>query len=282
MPTFATPTPIDLAINIPVGGIEVVASDRSDTVVTVSPTNPDKATDVRGAHETTVEFDGTRLTIKAPKPRFSVVGPSESIEVRVELPSGCRLTAETSAGFVRSSGRLGATRIRASHVDLDETGDLWVRAIHGNAAVQHADGDLEITADHGQIRVGTVTGDATLKASHGSIAIGETGGELDAKLSYGDLEIGSALSSVAAKTAYGSIQLREVSDGSIDLETAYGELAIAVRPGVAAWLDVVSKNGRVRNELSAEAAPAASEQSVAVRARTQFGDISIQRAKGKK
>ena len=40
MPTYDTPTPIDLAINLPVGVIEVFAGDRSDTVVTVSPTKP--------------------------------------------------------------------------------------------------------------------------------------------------------------------------------------------------------------------------------------------------
>ena len=147
MPTFETPTSIDLAINLPVGGIEVIASDRLDTVVTVSPTNPAKAVDVRGANETTVDFDGARLTIKAPKPRFTVVGPTESVEIKVELPVGSRLTAETASGFVRSHGRLGATRIKASHVDLDSTGDLWLRANHGNAEIGSADGDVEITAD---------------------------------------------------------------------------------------------------------------------------------------
>ena len=277
MPTFSTPTPIDLAINVPVGGIEIVASDRLDTVVTVSPTNPSKAVDVRGADETTVEFDGSRLTIKGPKPRFTVIGPTESVEVRVELPVGSRLTAETAAGFVRSNGRLGATRIKASHVDLDTVGDLWLRANHGNAEIGTADGDVEITADHGQIRIGSVAGDATLKASHGSVTIGEAGGEVDAKLSYGDLEITTAHASVAAKTAYGSIRLREVSDGAIDIETAYGQLTVGVKAGVPAWLDLVSKSGRVRNDLDGDKPATETEQSVAIRARTQFGEITIQR-----
>ena len=277
MPTFATPTPIDLAINLPVGAIEVVASDRTDTRVTVSPTNPAKAVDVRGAEETTVEFDGSRLVIKGPKPRFTVIGPSESIEVRVELPSGSRLTAELSAGGVRSSGRLGATRIKCSHVELDTTGDLWLRANHGNAEIRLIDGDAEITADHGQIRLGTVTGEATLKASHGSVTIGEAGGEVDAKLSYGDVEIGTALDSVTAKTAYGSIRVREVSSGSISVDSGYGQLTIGVREGVAAWLDLASKNGRVRNDLEGDSAPASTDNTVAVRARTQFGEITIQR-----
>ena len=277
MPTFATPGPIDVAVNLPVGRLDVVATDRTDTVVTVSPTNPDKPVDVRGAADTTVAFADGRLTVTAPKPRFSITGPSESIEIRVELPSGSRLTAETAAGSVRSTGILGATRVKASHVDLEHTGDLWLRAIHGNVEVGTADGNAEITADHGQIRVGTVTGDALLKASHGTVTIGEAGGEVDARLSYGDLEIGSALASVSGRTAYGAIRLREVSSGSIDLDSGYGQLTVGIREGVAAWLDVASEGGRVRNELAADSAPAATDQTVAVRARTQYGDILIQK-----
>ena len=278
MPTYTTPTPIDLAIKLPVGAVEIFASDRKDTVVTVSPTNPAKAVDRRGAEETKVDFDGQRLTITGPRPRFSFVGPFESVDVRVELPTGSRLTAETSGGGVRTVGRLGATRVKSSMVDLDATGDLWVRAMHGNVTVADADGGVEITADHGQIRLGAITGDTVLKASHGTIVVGECGGALEAKLSYGDLDITKALDSVTAKTAYGSIQLHEISSGSIQVESGYGQITIGVRAGVPAWLDLSSKNGRVRNELDGDGAPDPSEQTVAVRARTQYGDITIQRA----
>jgi len=279
MPTYTTPTPIHLPIKPPVGAVEILAGDRLDTVVTVSPTNPAKAVDRRGAEETKVDFDGQRLTITGPRPRFSFVGPFESVDVRVELPSGSRLTAETSGGGVRTVGRLGATRVKSSMVDLDTTGDLWVRAMHGNVTVADADGGVEITADHGQIRLGAITGDTVLKASHGTIVVGECGGALEAKLSYGDLDITKALDSVTAKTAYGSIQLHEISSGSIQVESGYGQITIGVRAGVPAWLDLSSKNGRVRNELDGDGAPDPSEQTVAVRARTQYGDITIQRAR---
>jgi len=281
MPAYSTPGPIDLAINLPVGIVEVLAGDRTDTIVTVSPTNPAKAVDRRGAEETTVDFDGRRLTVTGPKPRFSVIGPTESVDVTVELPSGSRLTAEISVGGVRTVGRLGNTRIKASTgpVDIDATGDLWLRASHGNATVATVDGGIEVTADHGQIRVGSVTGDAILKASHGSIMVGEAGGDLDAKLSYGDLDVTKALASVSVKTAYGSIHLHEVSSGSIQAESGYGQVTIGVRPGVPAWLDLSSKDGRVRNELAGDRAPEASEQTVSVRARTQHSDISIRRAR---
>ena len=145
MPTFDTPTPIDLAINLPVGVIEIVASDRTDTVVTIIPTNPDKAVDRRGADETKVEFEGGRLTIQGPKPRLSFIGPTESVDVKVELPTGSRFTAEISVGGVRTEGRLGATRVKGSTgaVDLDATGDLWLRAGHGNATVGRVDGSAD-------------------------------------------------------------------------------------------------------------------------------------------
>ncbi|CAN5206820.1 DUF4097 family beta strand repeat-containing protein [soil metagenome] len=283
MPTFSTPTPIDLAIELPVGRIDVVAGDRSDTTVEVRPSNPAKDVDRRGADETQVEFDATdnRLTIKGPKPRFSLFGPTESVDVRVELPAHSRLTAELSMGGVRTTGTLGATRIKASMgaVDLDNTGDLWLRAGHGNVTVKNVAGDAQVTADHGRIRIASIEGGSALKASHGSVVVGETHGDLQANLSYGDLEITNAEGSVTAKTAYGSVDLLEVSTGDIQVESAYGDIRVGVRAGVPAWLDLSSKNGLIRNELDGDRAPAADEQTVAVRARTQASSITIHRAK---
>lgn len=279
MPTYSTPTPIDLAVNVSVGAVEVVASDRQDTVVTVSPTNTAKEADRRGAEETTVALDGPRLTVLTPKPRFTVLGPSASVDVRVELPTGSRLTVEISAGWVKTTGRFGATRVKAASggARLDGTGDLWLRAGHGSVSVVAADGDVEVVADHGQIRLGRVAGAALLKASHGGVQVEEVGGDLEARLSYGDLEVGHALGSVVARTAYGSIRLGEVVTGSVEAESGYGEVEVGVRDGVPAWLDLASKNGRVRNGLEADRAPADAEQAVAVRVRTQFGDVSVQR-----
>jgi DUF4097 and DUF4098 domain-containing protein YvlB len=282
MPTYDTPTPIDLAINVQVGRIEVVAGDRTDTVVTVSPSSSTKAIDRRGVEQTKITYEDERLSIIGPKPRISWIGsgPYESVDVRVELPSGSRLTAELAVGNVRTTGRLGATRIKASTgtVDVDTTGDLWLRAGHGGATVGDVDGGVDITAAYGQIRIGSVSGDALLKSSYGGIQVGESGGNLEAKLSYGDLEITKALASVTAKTAFGDIQLREVSSGSIQVDSGYGQMLIGVKTGVPAWLDLSSKIGHVRNELAGDSAPAPTERTVSVRARTQGGDITIQRA----
>lgn len=280
MPEFTTPGPIDLAVDLQAGRLEVVATDRTDTVVTVSPANPDKALDRKAAEATRVEFDGTRLTVAGPR-RFSLIGPFESIDVRVELPSGSRVTGDVSWGPVTLTGRYGATRLKATggFVEIGDTADLWVNAGHGNLDVGTVSGSLEATAAHGNIKVGTVTGDARLKASHGSVTVGEAGSDLDANLAYGEFDLDRALGSVTAKTAYGSIRIGEVSTGSIRVESGYGSVRIGIKPGVAAWLDVSSKNGRVRNELDTERAPEGADQSVEVRARTQASDITIQHSK---
>ena len=91
------------------------------------------------------------------------------------------------------------------------------------------------------------------------------------------LEVERALGSVVAKTAYGSVQRNEVGAGSVEAESGYGEVSVGEGAGVPAWLDLASKNGPVRNDLALDRAPSGSEQFVAVRVRTQFGDIDVRR-----
>ena len=175
----------------------------------------------------------------------------------VELPTGSRLTAEVSVGGVRTVGRLGATRIKSSMgpVDLDATGDLWLRAAHGNATVGTADGGSRSRPTTG--RSGSARSPATRSSRRRTARsqVGESGGDLDAKLSYGDLEITKALGSVTAKTAYGSIQLREVSSGSIQVESGYGQVTVGVRPGVPPGSTCPRRTGTCATSSTATAPP---------------------------
>ena len=141
MPTYETPTPIDLSVDLQVGALDVIATDRKDTVVTVTPTNPDRPADVRAAEQAKVDFDGQRVTVIGMK-RFAIIGPNESVDVRVELPAGSRVTVDTAMGGVRTTGKLAATRVKSSMgaVDIAETADLWVKAGHGPLTVGIVDG----------------------------------------------------------------------------------------------------------------------------------------------
>lgn len=277
MPTYVTPGPIDLALDIQVGRIDVVATDRADTVVSVTPSNPERPADVRGAEQTTVEFDGTRVTVAGYR-RFVAIGANESIAVRVELPAGSRVTAEIGVGPVQLRGQLGATRIKSGmgDVDVESCGDLWAKVGHGPLIVGES-GSVEATVNHGNIRIARIGGDARLKAAHGTMLLGEAAGDLDANLAYGDFELARGVGSVSANTAYGAIRVGEVSSGSVDLNSSFGSVSVGIAPGVSAWLDLATKSGRVHNELR-EPAAEGGEGSVAVRARTQHSDITVHRA----
>ncbi|GAB3039242.1 hypothetical protein GCM10027052_19110 [Parafrigoribacterium mesophilum] len=55
MPEYQTNGPINLAIDVPVGRIEVPASERTDVQVRVDPSSPSRKADVRAAADTVVK-----------------------------------------------------------------------------------------------------------------------------------------------------------------------------------------------------------------------------------
>ena len=67
MPTFDTPNLISVTLEVGVGDIRIVASDRTDTVVDVRPSDPAWKPDVTAAELTRVEYADGRLLVEAPK-----------------------------------------------------------------------------------------------------------------------------------------------------------------------------------------------------------------------
>lgn len=66
--------------------------------------------------------------------------------------------------------------------------------------------------------------------------------------------------------------------GRVELRTKAGDLQVGIHEGAAAWLDVKSKAGAVRNELNNADRSGEHTETVAVHARTSLGDITICRA----
>ena len=108
--------------------------------------------------------------------------------------------------------------------------------------------------------------------------IGDVAGELRVKGANGSISVDRARSAVVAKTANGDIRLGEVASGNVLAHTAFGAIEVGVRDGVAAWLDLDTRFGRVENELDETGEPGNGEATVEVRARTAYGDINIRRA----
>src|SRR5262245_17636036 len=114
MPTFNSPEPISVDLELGIGDIRIEASDRTDTTVEVRPSDPAKKADVAAAEQTLVEFANGHLQIKAPSGwrRWMPRKGAESIEVAIGLPDGSRLRAEAGVATLHVRGRLGACRYK--------------------------------------------------------------------------------------------------------------------------------------------------------------------------
>ncbi|GHB18521.1 MULTISPECIES: DUF4097 family beta strand repeat-containing protein [Streptomyces] len=279
MPSFDTPEPISATAHVDAGSIQFTAGDRSDTVVEVRPRDPDKDQDVRAAEQTETTYASGELAVRTPKP--NLFGRTGTVDVTVELPTGSRIEVTGAWAQVLGEGRLGEVRVKTSAGDvrLDTTGPLRLTASHGSITVDRVEGPAEITTSSGSMRVGLVDGPAVLKNSHGTTTVGAVTGELRVSGANGDIEIRRAEDSVTATTAHGTLRVGEVARGTVQLETNHGAIEVGVREGTAAWLDVQSGSGQVRNTLTASGAPEETEDTVRVRARTRHGSIDVRRAR---
>jgi DUF4097 and DUF4098 domain-containing protein YvlB len=281
MPSFDTPEPISVTAHVEAGSIQFTAGDRLDTVVELRPRDPKRDQDVRAAAQTEVTYASGVLTVRTPKQRY-LVGRTGTVDVTVELPTGSRIDMTGSWAQVLGEGRLGEVRVKTSSGDvrLDTTGPLQLTASHGSITVDRVEGVAEIATSSGSLRVGLVDGPAVLKNSHGTTTVGAATGDLRVSGSNGDIDIARAEGSVVATTAHGTLRVAEVAGGTVQLETSYGAIEVGIREGIAAWLDVSSGHGQVRNTLTASETPEKTEGTVEVRARTRYGNIDVRRARG--
>ena len=282
MPTFDTPEPISVTVELGVGDLRIVASDRTDTMVEVRPSDAAKKADVTAAEQTRVEYVGGRLLIKAPKSwrQFTWRGGGESIDVQVELPAGSHLRGETGVAALRCQGRLGECRYKTGvgDIQLERAGAVQLRTGAGDLNVGTADGDAELSTGSGSVRIDRIDGAAVVKNSNGDTWIGEVTGNLQVNAANGRISVDRARETVAAKSANGDVRLGEVAHGAVIAQTAMGKVEIGIRDGVAAWLDLNTRFGNVHNDLDAAERPESGEDAVEVRARTSFGDITINRS----
>jgi DUF4097 and DUF4098 domain-containing protein YvlB len=280
MPKFDTPEPITANIEPGVGSVTVVAGDRIDTVVEIRPTNPDNAADIDAATRTTVDFAGNTLTVRGP--RYNpLIGPSKnrSIDITVELPAGSHVHGKSGMGDLTVTGRLGDVSYKTGlgHVQFDEAAALSVSSGTGNVLGNRVTGKASVTTA-GRLHVGELAGRGELKNSNGDTVVGAAHAPVKVRAANGDITVEEAADDVDAKTANGAVRVLDAVRGSLTLETAMGEIEIGVREGSAAWLDVTTKFGKVRNEMTASGAPAEHADKVEIHANTAFGDVTVRRA----
>lgn len=279
MPVFDTPESISVTMELGVASVRIAASDRADTVVEVRPSNVDDESDVQAAAQVRVDYTNGTLQVTGPRRAFDFSKKSRSVEVSIELPSDSRLSAHLLMGDVNAAGRLGETRVKTTgNVRLEQTGALRLHTGVGRVTVGGVAGDAEISTGSGTVQVGEVAGAVAVKNSNGDTTIDAATGDVRVRNANGAIEVTRAGAGVDAKTSNGGIRIAEVVRGSVVLGTAMGDLEIGVAPGTAAWLEVNTGFGQVRNLLESTARPGGAEQTVEVRGRTAYGDITVRRS----
>ncbi|MCP2169828.1 DUF4097 family beta strand repeat-containing protein [Goodfellowiella coeruleoviolacea] len=282
MSTFDTPAPIDVRLDAGVVNIRITASDRTNTVVELRPTDEDDESDVKAAQQSRAEYANGTLLIRTPRPRaFDFSKKTRSVEVFIELPTGSQLHGDASVGNLHCTGRLGEVRFKTSmgNFAFDRTGPLHATTGIGHVSVDRADGNAEISTGTGQVHLGQVDGTANVKNSSGNVEIDAVTGDARLRLAAGEITIGQAGAGIDAKTAMGAVRVGAVARGSVELKTAMGDIEVGVVEGTAAWLDVHTSFGKVRNGLTETGQqPGPAEQTVEIRANTSCGDVVIRRA----
>ncbi|WP_043724465.1 DUF4097 family beta strand repeat-containing protein [Nocardia asiatica] len=167
MPTFETPEPIAVTVEVLSGSVTVIASDRTDTVVEVRPADDSKKGDVRAAEQTQVDFAAGTLTVRTPKDwrTYTPFGGNPSIEVTIEVPNGSRLKGTAAVGRLLGSGELGQCDLAVS------AGDIALERARGSVTAKTAKGDIRIgEASRGVLRLETSMGELEVGIHPGSAA----------------------------------------------------------------------------------------------------------------
>jgi Toastrack DUF4097 len=285
---FNTQSPIAVALDLYVADVRFAVSDRTDTIVEVRASDPDKAADIKAAENTRVEYDdATRtLSIVSRKPRNRFVNFSskrpESIDLVIQLPTGSDVRGEAGLGDFQSDGVLGTVALKTDlgSVRLAETGPLNLRSGAGGVTVEGVSGSAKVHNGSSDIRIGAVDGTADLSTGNGRVRVGVVTGPASIKASNGSVSVDRALSDITAASSNGAVQIGEVVRGTVSATSKNGSVEVGVREGSAAWLELNTGVGRVYNELASSGAPEAGEQvdKVEVHASTTLGDVTIRRA----
>jgi DUF4097 and DUF4098 domain-containing protein YvlB len=281
MPTYDTPEPITVALELGVANVRIHASDRTDTVVDVQPGDATKRADVTAARQTRVEYANGTLLIATPKVwrQWTPWGGHESIDVRIDVPAGSTVRGTAGVASLRATGRLGECAYRAGVGDvvLERANRVEIKSGAGDVAVDAIEGRADVKTA-GSIRIGTIAGPAVIKNTNGDTSLGEVAGDARVHASNGSIAIDLARSGIAAKTANGDVRIEEVRSGSVEAQSALGTVEIGIPNGVSAWLDLETKFGHVRNDLEDADRPEPGSDAVEVHAHTSMGDVTIRRA----
>jgi DUF4097 and DUF4098 domain-containing protein YvlB len=215
MTNFTTPEPISAVLDFPAGRLQLVAADQGETSVEVRPVDASKKRDVQAAEEAEVSYADGVLTVRV-KAKNQYFGPSGSVAVTVQLPTGSSVEVKAASAELKAVGRYGEFTVESSHgaIDLEDVASARLTTSAGDIAIGRLHGPAELRTSAGDIRIAEAArGDVVLRTDAGAIEIiaaAGTSATLDAGTASGRISNslknnGSAELNIKATTSVGDI-----------------------------------------------------------------------------
>ncbi len=278
MPTFPAPQPVPVLVDVPFANVHVVAGERDDVVVTVLPTNA-KSGSTRAAEQVRVDRDGDAVSITYPGSWKQYVLPfaAGTADITVELPEGSSVSGK--AGSLYAEGTLSAVdmALSAGNARVDDVERLDLKVSAGSATAGRVTGSLDVKVSAGSVFVDEISGDGAIRATNGTTTVGSVTGALEVHGAHGDIAVSRVRGTVTAKSAHASIRVGNLESGAVTLTTSFGSIEVGVPEGTAAYLDLSSESGSVRNQLTPTEGPVEDEATAEIHASTGFGDVVVRR-----
>jgi len=265
--SFETPGSVALAISLAAGHVELETVDGTTTEVEL---------DARGAEEDVLELlENSRLELREKhgahevvvevkdRRRFGLRAGELDVSLTVRAPHGADVRLEAASADVRGRGRYGfvETQTASGDVEFDDVKRVQAKAASGDVSVE------------------SVGGDAAVNTASGDIVLGRVAGETVAKSASGDVTLRNAGTGVHVATASGDQRIDAVTEGSVTLQSASGDIDVGIRQGSNVWVDARAMSGDTISELElGDAPPGDDAPLVELRATSMSGDVTVARA----
>lgn len=278
MPSFQTPEPITLSVELASGALIVNADAIATTDIEMRPARAGDEDAQDLIDQARVDHSGDQVTIHLPHSSRVHLGRSPGVVIEVRVPIGSRLAARTKSAGVTVRGELGDTRVATGSGDValeDVDGTLVVESGSGGVRVATIAGDASVKTASGDVVIGTCCSDVKIHTASGGITVDLAEADLDARTASGDIAVGQSDGTVNARTASGDLSLPRVRGDSASAVAASGDVEVGVERGVAVWLDVASVSGTVTSDLEPTDDQAPDRPVLQLRAHTTSGDVTI-------
>ena len=272
--TFQTPKPLVVSVKLPKGDIDVETADVQQSTVTLVGSSPRAEEQIERAvvrldslddhDELIVDADTEDFGWSGGRVKLSIsLGRRDDVDVRIVVPHGTTLRAETGSADLRARGRYAEIETRGA------SGDVSIDNVERDAAVKVASGD---------IRVGNVGGSLKVQTAAGDLSSGPVGRSAEIKTAAGDVNIAEVGEDVTIHSASGDLRVGSVTQGKVELKSVSGDMLVGVKRGSRVWMDVKTVTGDASSDLDSGIDDDGEGPLVELKATAMSGDIKIVRA----